>query len=156
MALVTRSVEVEAPVEMIWQWLTDPERVLEWNTQFLRYSIIEAVPEHVGTRYVTVEKFRGTILRNDCAVTEWQQHEKFGFRGDSAEFTKEGAYTIAPGGKTCLVTLAMTLTPKGSAMKKAASKLLIEKPYEVEVVGILEDLKSAIEAAYHQERVVRL
>jgi uncharacterized membrane protein len=156
MALVTRSIEVEAPVEMIWQWLTDPERVLEWNTQFLRYSIIESAPEHVGTHYVTVEKFRGTTLRNDCTVTDWQENKIFGFRGESAEFSKDGAYTIERRGNTCLVTLAMELTPKGGVIKKAASKLLIEKPYEVEVVGILEDLKSAIEAAYHQERVVRL
>jgi uncharacterized membrane protein len=156
MAVVKRSVDIQAPVEMVWQWLTDRGQILTWNEQYVRFSIIEDVPGNVGTRYVTVEKFRGTMLRNDCVITEWVENQRFGFKGENSEFSREGAYLLSPRGDACHVALEMTVTPKGGPMKKAVSKMLVEKPYEVEVDALLTDLKHGVEAAYHADQVIRV
>ncbi|MCO5186292.1 MAG: SRPBCC family protein [Anaerolineae bacterium] len=156
MAVVKRSIDIQAPAPMVWNHLTDYDRVLEWNKQYDLFSIVEDVPDNVGTRYVTMEKFRGKTLRNECVITEWVANRRFGFSGDSAEYHKEGIYTLEPKGDACRITMEITLTPKGGPMKKAASKLLVEKPYEVEVGAILTDLKQAVEAAYHDENVIRI
>lgn len=155
MAVVKRSVDIEAPAAMVWDYLTTRDQVLEWNKHYVSFTIVEDVPGNVGTHYVTMEKFRGKTLLNECVITEWVENRRFGFSGDSAEYHKEGVYTLESHEDNCRVTMEITLTSKGGSMKKAASKILVEKPYEVEVDAILTDLKKAVEAAYHDEKVVR-
>lgn len=156
MTVVTRSTLIRAPAEMIWQWITLPDKVKEWNSQFTHYSVVAATPDHVGTRYVTVEKFRGATLRNECVITEWVENKRLGFRGENSEFIKQGGYTLEPRSDTTYVTLELALEPRGGAVKKATAKLRIEKPAEIELEATLADLKRSVEAAQHADHVVRV
>ena len=84
---IINSVEIKAPVEVVFGWLEDPEKAMVWQTSVTSGEIIEETPDLIGTtfREYIEEDGRGTEMRG--VVTACEKNSSLGFH-------LEGDYNI--------------------------------------------------------------
>jgi uncharacterized protein YndB with AHSA1/START domain len=83
MSVVTVSVEVDAPAERVWEAISDPRNLPQWDRHIARVEGAPASGLREGTRYVTEMKFMGVRAKIRVQVLEWDppRRAKFRLRG---------------------------------------------------------------------------
>ncbi len=71
---ITQSVDVDAPIELVWKWGTDPERLKQWIPELVSDEVIEEKPGHVGTRFKQVWLERGREMEMEGVVRQWDEN----------------------------------------------------------------------------------
>ena len=83
MSVVTFSVEVDAPAEGVWEAISDPRNLPQWDRHIARVEGVPASGLREGTRYVTDMKFMGVRAKIRVQVLAWDppHRAKFQLRG---------------------------------------------------------------------------
>jgi carbon monoxide dehydrogenase subunit G len=83
MSVVTVSVEVDAPAERVWEAISDPRNLSQWDRHIAGVESVPATGLREGTRYVTEMKFLGVRAKIRVHVLEWDppRRAKFRLRG---------------------------------------------------------------------------
>jgi carbon monoxide dehydrogenase subunit G len=66
------SVEIAKPVHEVWEYLTDPENVPEWQSSAVSSHQVSDGPMGVGTRLEDERRFLGRRARSEVEVTEFE------------------------------------------------------------------------------------
>ncbi|MDQ5832303.1 MAG: SRPBCC family protein [Actinomycetota bacterium] len=83
MSVVTVSVEVDAPAEQVWEAISDPRNLPQWDRHIARVEGVPATGLRAGMRYVTEMRCMGVRAKIRVQVLEWDppRRAKFQLRG---------------------------------------------------------------------------
>jgi len=95
---VSDSIEIRAPPEEIWPYLTEPDKTKEWFTPLKEFDYIDKNPEGVGSTFHWKERSGKREFDLYFRTTEWVPNRAFGFRMTHGDFMKsyEERWTIEP------------------------------------------------------------
>jgi uncharacterized protein YndB with AHSA1/START domain len=85
---VQKSIEIMAPPENIWPFMTEPEKIRGWYTPLQEFKYTGDRPGEVGTPLFFQEKVATGIMKLDCEVTENKKNESFAFKMTSGNMMK--------------------------------------------------------------------
>ena len=93
---VERSVEIAAPREKVWPFLTEPDRLLKWYTTLQKFEYTGGQQSGVGTPLYLEEKAAGRLMKLKFVTTEWVENERLAFKMTSGDSLKsyEQRWTI--------------------------------------------------------------
>jgi uncharacterized protein YndB with AHSA1/START domain len=86
---VQRSVEIKAPPEKVWPWLTEPDKIMKWFTLLLKFEYTGDKRSGVGTTFYYEEKSGGQHMKINYVVTEWTDNKKIAFKVTSGSLKKD-------------------------------------------------------------------
>jgi carbon monoxide dehydrogenase subunit G len=138
------SVEIARPVHEVWEYLTDPERVPEWQSSAVSSHQVTDGPMDVGTRLADERRFVGRRARSEVEVTEFDPERLFTLHGLSGpvRFTVRHRLSESSGGTRLEVEAEADPGGLGRLMRP-----VIERAAEHELKGDFERLKQRLEAA---------
>lgn len=70
MATISETVIINAPIERVFDVVTDPRRTGDWNPNIVDISRPSPLPAQVGTSWVQTVLMMGRQQRMNCRVTE--------------------------------------------------------------------------------------
>ncbi len=84
-----RSIEIAAPPEKIWPFLTQPEKILKWFNLLRKFEYTSEKRSGVGATFYYEEKSGGQLMKLNYAVTEWVENKKLAFSVTSGSLKKD-------------------------------------------------------------------
>ena len=75
------SVDIDRPLHEVWEYLTDPERVPEWQSSAQSSHQVSDGPMRVGTRLRDERRFMGRRATSDVEVSEYEPEHLFTLHG---------------------------------------------------------------------------
>jgi uncharacterized protein YndB with AHSA1/START domain len=94
---VQRSIEIKAPPDKIWPWLTEPEKIMKWFTLLRKFEYTSEQRGGVGTTFYYEEKSGGQLMKMNYKVTEWLENRKIAFGVTSGSLKKDDqVWSIEP------------------------------------------------------------
>ena len=70
---VAVSIEVSAPCELVWEFVTDPARYLHFMAGMTRFEVVGDEPGGVGARYRTLMRVGSAEVGGLVEVVEWDE-----------------------------------------------------------------------------------
>ena len=101
--VVSQSIEIDAPIEEVWELVMDPDRLGEWVTIHRDVSEVPDGELEKGSRFRQEMKLKGVPLKVRWEVTECRRPRRARWQG-----------TAAAGAKA---RIAYDLTPRGSGTR---------------------------------------
>ena len=97
---LTKSIEIEAPPEKVWAFLTDIGKINEAGKGFAEYEQTSKGPMGVGTTMHIISKAGGSQIETDMEVTEFEKNKKLSMHTIGAsKFKMEQIVTVEPTAK---------------------------------------------------------
>jgi carbon monoxide dehydrogenase subunit G len=75
------SVDIDRPVHEVWEVLTDPERVPEWQSSAASSHQVSEGPMQVGTRLRDERRFMGRRATSEVEVSAYEPEHLFTLHG---------------------------------------------------------------------------
>jgi carbon monoxide dehydrogenase subunit G len=75
------SVEIAKPVHEVWEFLTNPEHVPEWQSSAVASHLVSDGPVGIGSRLEDERRFLGRRARSAVEVTEFEPERLFTLHG---------------------------------------------------------------------------
>ena len=86
---VEGSVDIAAPPEKLWPFLTEPENILKWCITFRKFEYAGEQRSGAGTPLYIEEKVSPMpLMKLNFKVTEWVENERLAFSLTSGNLTK--------------------------------------------------------------------
>jgi uncharacterized protein YndB with AHSA1/START domain len=143
---VEQTIEIEAPPERVWSFMTESEKILEWYIPLQKLEYTSEQRSGVGAPFYFEESAPGGSLKLHCVVTEWVENEAFAFRMTSGNLLKsyEERWTVeaTPSGSS------FTFSEKGEFPYAIIGKLIApiaQRMSGATVEKMLAKLKSMVE-----------
>ena len=128
MGHISRTIHVEATPEQVFDLITNPERLREWQVPASEVKDITGTPGAVGLGWTTASTFAGRKMENHMRVTAAERPRSFEVKGTgSGNATLRGRFEPAAGGTDVTIEGEYDL-PLGF-IGDAANKLFFEKSY---------------------------
>jgi uncharacterized membrane protein len=144
---VQHSVVINRPVEEVFDFVSNVENIVRWQTGALECSPISQGPSVVGAKSRYVREVLGNRVEAITEVTEYDPNRKIGFKTD-VPLPIEGSYSfeIVEGGAR--FTFALQAEPTG--MFKLAEGMItrtVQKQIEDDCNKLKDVLESRVEGA---------
>ena len=68
------SIEVSAPRDLVWEFVTDPARYLHFMAGMTRFEVVSDRPDGVGARYRTLMRVGSAEVGGLVEVVEWDEN----------------------------------------------------------------------------------
>jgi uncharacterized protein YndB with AHSA1/START domain len=97
LARIEATTAIAAPVERVWEVLTDWEAQALWMADVRSIQVVS--PQRSGRGVVLrvqTDIVLGVLIRDEVTVTEWQEHERIGVRHRGPLYSAVGAYELSP------------------------------------------------------------
>ena len=75
MSTVTATAEIDAPIEEVWEVVSDPRNLPRWNRRITKVHGVPRDGLHEGAEYTTVVSFAGVGAHVDAEVLEMKAPE---------------------------------------------------------------------------------
>ena len=145
MGHISRTIHVEATPEQVFDLLTKPERLREWQVPAAEVKDITGTPGTVGLGWTTATTFAGRKMENHMSVTAVERPRSFEVKGTgSGTATMRGRLEPAAGGTDLTIESEYEM-PLGF-IGDAANKLFFEKSFAESWDKSLAKLKALAEA----------
>jgi carbon monoxide dehydrogenase subunit G len=146
MATVREEVHIDAPPERVWDILTDPERVAQYNVTIVEVKNPTGRLDQVGASFDAVVKVYGRRIEGRWEVVEVDPQRRIVQRGSGAgggTATVIGTIEPSNGGTNAAVEIDYEL-PAGF-LGELANRLFVERSVERDVRHTNENLKALAE-----------
>lgn len=116
------SVTVDRPLEEVYTYTTDPNRLPEWGKGIVGSEIITDGPIGVGSVFVVRNKMGGRVQEFESKVISFEPNSRFGFQTGSGlmSYTSNRTFEVRDG-KTIITE---RITSEISGLMKFAAPLL--------------------------------
>ena len=84
---VKGSIDISAPPEKLWPYLTEPDKTTQWFTNLKKFEY-SCEKRGLGATFHWEEESGGRIYNLDFITTEWVENEVFGYRMTNGDFFK--------------------------------------------------------------------
>lgn len=131
MTSVERTITVQKPIDVVWNYLSDFRTSTEWDPPTVSTTRTSG-DGGVGTTYHNVSKFLGYETGVDYTVTDYVERERLQLAGDAGSIQLVDTMTFRSEGDQTSVTYHAEFTPAGAAklatpLMPGALKLLANK-----------------------------
>lgn len=143
MAKIERSILINAPVEKVFEYHSDPRNSPEYWPSFIEVKDIEELPDG-GAKYSWVYKMAGIRLTGSTSTIEFEENKLLSVKsegGIDSTFT----YTYEPEGDGTRLGLAVEYIVPVPVLGKLAESFIL-KMNEREADTVMENLKGILEA----------
>jgi len=145
MGHISRTIHIEATPEQVFDLITNPERLREWQVPASEVKDITGTPGTVGMGWTTASTFAGRKMEGHMSVTGVERPRSFEAKGSgSMAATLRGRFEPAAGGTD--VTLENEYEMPLGFIGDAANKLFFEKSFAESWDKSLAKLKALVEA----------
>jgi uncharacterized protein YndB with AHSA1/START domain len=86
---VEGSIDIAAPPEKIWPFMSDPDKIMQWYTTLERFEFTGEQRSGVGAPFYCEERAGGRLLKLHFKVTEWVENERVAFSMTSGDLVKK-------------------------------------------------------------------
>ena len=136
-----KTFRVEAPVERLWELMSDPGRLQEWNGAFDRVEDATGRLDEVGTTYTQVMRVAGIELKGDWEITEVERPRRRRFQGTPpgcAACTGSETFEAVEGGTDYTVGMEYTLRggPVGEGLDRLFGRSFFQRVVERNIQGL--------------------
>jgi carbon monoxide dehydrogenase subunit G len=144
---LTKSIEIEAPPEKVWAFLSDIEKLNEITKGFQEIEKTSKGPVGVGTTAHIVGKAGGQQAELDAEITEFEKNKKICMRTIGAsKFKMQMTDILEPTAKGTKLTRTSDYELPYSILGKIIDKLRVSKDMEKSLEKVLRETKKALEA----------
>jgi carbon monoxide dehydrogenase subunit G len=144
---LTKSIEIEASPEKVFDFVTDMEKLNEITKGFQEIEITSKGPIGVGTTGHIVGKAGGSQMELDMEITEFEKNKKVSMRTIGASKLKaQMSDILEPTAKGTKLTRTSDYELPYSILGKIIDKLRVSKDMEKSMEKVLRDTKKALEA----------
>jgi uncharacterized protein YndB with AHSA1/START domain len=77
---IERSIEIGTRPERVWAFLTEPEKIRQWSTNFKAFDYTGEQHGIVGARLYAEEQDGDKTLRMSFKITEWVENQRLAFK----------------------------------------------------------------------------
>lgn len=129
--------EIKAPVERVFDYVTDFRKYSEWQEGIIESSQTPDGPTRLGTKFKTARTLFGRKLEAGGEVTQFEPNSKFGFKTTSGpvNFTLSQTFESVDGG----TRMTVHVEAEASGFFKLAEGLLasnMKKQFEDQTVKL--------------------
>ncbi len=152
MPRVERAIEIAAPPEKVWQFITEPEKLLQWGN-LKQFEFMSEQRDSVGTPfYVVAEESGGRLRKVDCIVTGWAENDRFAFRGTARGIKRlDSEYLVKANESGSKLTITEDVTLPWGIIGKIIGWLFVCKRMQKDIEGKLANLKKLLEEVATEE-----
>jgi uncharacterized protein YndB with AHSA1/START domain len=86
--LVRMSVDIEAPPEVVWPYLVEPEKTMQWFTALKKLEYTSDEQGGPDSTFYWYEEAGGRTYDLYFETTEWKENELFAYRMTEGDFFK--------------------------------------------------------------------
>lgn len=86
--LVRMSVDIEAPPEVVWPYLVEPEKTKQWFTALKKFEYTSEEEGGPDSTFYWYEEAGGRTYNLYFKTTEWTENEVFAYRMTEGDFFK--------------------------------------------------------------------
>lgn len=126
---VEKTIEIKAPVEKVWELISNPERIPEWAKGYVEKEVITGLAD-VGVTTREIGVAFGKPYEKDFVVTELVEKEKISFKSISG-WPWKGSWIMKPTKEGTMFTYVVDFELPFKAEKLKAS---FKQKYE-ELIG---------------------
>jgi carbon monoxide dehydrogenase subunit G len=137
------SVEIDRPVHEVWQYLTEPEHVPEWQASAVSSHQVSDGPMGVGTKLADERRFLGRRARSEVEVTEYEPERLFTLHGLSGPVRFTVRHRLAERDGGTRLEVEAEADPGGISR---FARPMIERAAAHELKGDFQRLKKRLEA----------
>lgn len=113
MTTVTRSIEIDRPVEDVFAYVNDIANDPVWQPTLLETRQVTEGPMVVGTRVRETRRFLGVRFESEYEVTEWDPPTRSAVRSTDGPIPASGSYTTQPVGRGTRFTMVCEIDAHG-------------------------------------------
>jgi carbon monoxide dehydrogenase subunit G len=147
MGKMTKSVEVKAPPEKVFAFLTDIEKLNEIAKGDVEFKQTSKGPWGIGTTLHWISKQSGSSMELDMEVTEFEKNKKATISTvKGSKFKLKQTCAVEPTANGTKLTYFADYTMPYSVFGKLVDRLKVQKDMEKSIDRQLMDYKKALEA----------
>lgn len=91
---ITNSVEIKAPPEVVFGWLSQPERSMQWMTSVTGSEILSRTPGMVGTTFIETITEKGRSTQLSGVITGYEPNKRIAMHLDGDYNTVDVEYRL--------------------------------------------------------------
>jgi uncharacterized protein YndB with AHSA1/START domain len=80
MTVVTAAIDVDAPAELVWEVISDPRNLPQWERHIVRVTGVPKEGLREGSSYITEMRFMAVRAKVRASVLEWEPPRRATFR----------------------------------------------------------------------------
>jgi uncharacterized protein YndB with AHSA1/START domain len=138
------SIVINRPVEAVWAYVTDFEKMSLWNPATVETRLTSEGPVRKGSTYVWVGQWLGRHIESNCEVTEFDPNRKWSYRIVSGPLPGTASTMLESVDGGTKVTLSSE-GEMGGFFKLAEP--VVARMSKRQIEGMLANLKDMLEAA---------
>jgi carbon monoxide dehydrogenase subunit G len=138
------SLEIARPAHEVWEYLTSPKHVPEWQSSAVSSHQVSEGPMTVGTRLEDERRFLGRRARSEVEVIEFEPERLFTLHGLSGHVRFMVRHLLEPDGDGEGTRLQVEAEADPGGIGRLA-RPLIERAAEHELKGDFARLKARLE-----------
>ena len=138
------SIDIDRPVHEVWEYLTEPENVPEWQSSAVSSHQVSAGPIGVGARLQDERRFLGKRATSDVEVSEFEPERLFTLHGLSGPVRFTVRHRLSQNGSGTRLDVEAEADP-GSGLGRLV-RPVVERAAEHELKGDFARLKAILEA----------
>jgi len=146
MPRITKTVEVEAPAEKVFEMLDNPENFPVYVPNVTKVSNIHRSEKRLGDTFDVVYSMMGLDFPEKFTYSEYAKPKRLAARYEG-RMTGSMGITLQPKGGKTLATLDVDYEIRPGPLGKLANKLLFERMNEKSADRMLENIKLVIETS---------
>jgi uncharacterized protein YndB with AHSA1/START domain len=85
---VQKSIEVNVPIDIVWPYFVEPEKIMQWCITFKRFEYTSNQHSGVGTPVYIEEQAGGPLMKMKFEIAEWKENEAVTLRMVSGPMMK--------------------------------------------------------------------
>lgn len=147
MSTVQVKIDIEAPIERVWETVMDPHRLKDWVTIHRSVKDVSEAPLRKGATMDQVLHMRGVSFRVHWTLVDMEEPHRAEWKGDGPAHSQARIrYELSSNGEA-RTTFSYTneFTPPGGRLGHVASRVIVGAASEREADNSLHRLKELLE-----------
>ncbi|MDB5078878.1 MAG: hypothetical protein JWP00_802 [Chloroflexi bacterium] len=145
MAEIIKSIDISAPVEVVFDFVANPQNGLKFMPNFTKFQPIGPIERGMGAKVEAAGTMFGMQHRTILEIIEYVPNKRFVSRStEGVKSTSTWQFKPLPG-DTTEVTFTSDYTLPGSFFGRFLDKLVMEKEIDKNTVQTLVNLKKILE-----------
>jgi uncharacterized membrane protein len=145
MAEITKTIDINVPVDIVFDFVTNPHNTIKYSPQFTKFEPVSSIAQGLGAKVEAAGHYMGVTIKTTLEVTEYTINKRFVSRSTNGvksisvwEFKQ-----LSP--ELTEVTFTSDYTMPGKRLGWLLDKLMIEKEVEKTTIETLVNLKKILE-----------
>ncbi len=145
MPKITRTVDVDSPVDKVFEMLDEPENFPVFVPNVTKVSNVRRSDKRLGDTFDVVYSMMGMDFNEKFTYSEYAKPKRLAARYEG-RMTGSMGITLEPKGGKTVATLDVDYEVRPGSLGKIANKLLFERMNDKSAERMLENIKMVVEA----------